>query len=64
MTDGSVQAVLRAEYALLCMGHVFKQEFDKYVQEHGITTIPSKFCSSTSKIRYADTTLTCDRVLL
>ena len=52
MSDGSVQAVLRAEYALLCMGHVFKQEFDKYVQERGITTIPSKFCSSTSKIQY------------
>ena len=40
MSSDAVETLLKAEYALLCMGSCFKTEFDSYAQERGITTIP------------------------
>ena len=42
MSSESMEALLKAEYALLCMGSCFKIEFDRYAQEQGITTIPRR----------------------
>jgi len=41
MDDTAVKSVLRAEYALLCVGEKLKHEFDHHAQESGIFTIPS-----------------------
>jgi hypothetical protein len=56
MSDISIQSVLRAEYALLCIGDFFKKEFDNFAEEHNITTIPSAYQVSTDTlhlIRYS-----------
>lgn len=42
MQEDAVYSVLRAEYALLCMGASFKAEFDRYALDRGTTTIPRK----------------------
>ncbi|KAF8952860.1 hypothetical protein BDZ97DRAFT_1909005 [Flammula alnicola] len=41
MEQSAVESVLRAEYALLCIGNTLKQEFDSHAQEYGATSIPS-----------------------
>ena len=47
MSEVAIQSVLRAEYGLLCIGDVFKKEFDTFAKENNVTTIPSTYMKPT-----------------
>jgi len=39
--QSNVEEVLKAEYALLCLGHAFKSEFDKDITQNLVGSVPS-----------------------
>jgi len=42
MTEAEVDKMLRAKYALLCLGDTLKREFNRHAMESGVLNIPSK----------------------
>ena len=42
MGEEEVKKVLEAEYKLLCLCDMFKNEFDKVAYSAGVTTIPGR----------------------
>jgi hypothetical protein len=42
MEKDAVKSVLRAEFALLCIGNALKHEFDEHARESGVVTVPSE----------------------